>query len=108
MRAGVLPAVTIDGEEDRYCSGTHGAVTSLTILNVMPSFVLQIRCQVVGDVLNIQKTPSAEVLSFRVQRGLGDQVGIQDGPLMPEESGTRSPKCSPVLLPIADPTPGHG
>lgn len=61
-----------------------------------------------GDVLNIQKIPSAEALSLRVQRGLGDQVGAQDGPLMPEESGTRSPKSSPVLLPIADPTPGHG
>ena len=48
MRAGVLPAVTIDGEEDRYCSGTHSAVTSLSILNVTPSFVLKIRCQVVG------------------------------------------------------------
>lgn len=48
MRAGVPPAVTINGEEDRYCSGTHGAVTSLSILNVTPSFVLQIRCQVVG------------------------------------------------------------
>ena len=35
---------------------------------------------------------------------MGDQVGAQDGPLMPGESGTRSPKSSPVLLPIADPT----
>lgn len=64
-------------------------MTTMSTLNVTPPlfYANKMPHDSGVDVLNIQKSPSAEVLSLGVQRGLGDQADAQDGPLMPEKLG---------------------
>lgn len=75
-------------------------------LECQPLFCfMHIRCQVAGGMFQTSGSdPLQRVLSLGVQRGLGDEVRAQDGPLMPGESGMRNPGSSPCLLPVADPT----